>query len=113
MTLTEILQSEASSTEKLSQLADVVETARKAYGNTEVEVETPYIPTLDGMVCMKYLDSDSKLALAERTIRIITIEALEACEANPALVLDREIERLIAADPILCNLLSSSGSKYI
>ena len=113
MTITEILKSEASATEKLSQLAEIVTAVRAAYGNTEAEVETPYIPTPDGMVDLKYLDADSKLALVERTVKAATIEAVETCEANSALVFDREIERLIAADAIMCNLLTSTGSKYI
>ena len=113
MTITEVLRSEASATDKLSQLGGIVTTIRMAYGNTGADVETPYISTADGMVDLKYLDADSKLALVERTVKAATIEAVEACEANSALVFDREIERLIASDAIMCNLLASTGSKYI
>lgn len=113
MTITEILKSDATASEKLTQLSEVVDTARKAYGNTKAEITVPEVNTADGMVKLTYLDADSKVALAERMVRCITIQAVETAESTEGAVLDREIERLIATDPILCSLMSKTDSKYI
>lgn len=113
MTFNEILQSDVASAEKLTQLSKLVSDIRKAYGNADLDIPSDYVNTPDGMVQFKYLDADSKVAFAGNQIRAITIEAIEAVEVTPGTVLDKELESLIATDPILCNLASSSGSKYI
>lgn len=113
MTITKILKSENSATEKLEQLEKVVISARKEYGNTEVEVEVPTVNTADGVVSIKYLDAQSKIQLVEKVVRLITTEVVELCEENEALVFDKEVERQIASNSILCNLLASTNSKYI
>lgn len=113
MTFTEILTSDASAEAKLQELANLVKDIRTSYGNTDVEVEVPDVTTADGMVELKYLDAESKVVLAGRQIKAATMEAVEECSCNPACVLDREIERLVATNPIMCNLLANTGSKYI
>ena len=112
-TITQILKSDASAEAKLQDLQKIITTARKAYGNTDAEVSVPEVNTADGVVKLTYLDDDSKLAIVERIIRQITICAVETVESTEGMVLDREIERLIATDPILCNLAATSGSAYI
>lgn len=113
MTFTEILISDASAEVKLQELANLVKDIRTSYGNTDIEVEVPYVTTADGMVELKYLDAESKVVLAGRQIKAATMEAVEECACNPACVLDREIERLIATNPIMCSLLANTNSKYI
>ena len=113
MTITEILKSEKSATKKLEQLQEVVISARKEYGNAEVEVEVPTVNSADFVLSIKYLDAQSKIQLVERVVRLVTTEVVELCEENEALVFDKEVERQIASNPILCNLLASTNSKYI
>lgn len=113
MTFTEILTSDASAEVKLQELANLVKDIRTSYGNTDVEVEVPYVTTADGMVKLKYLDAESKVVLAGQQIKAATMEAVEECACNPACILDREIERLVATDPIMCSLLATTNSKYI
>ena len=113
MTFNDILQSDTVASEKLKQLTTLVADIRKAYGNSDVEIDIPYVNTPDGMVSLTYLDDDSKVVLAGNQVRAASIEAIEICECTQGAVLDKEIEGLIATDPILCNLASTSGSKYI
>lgn len=113
MTFTEILKSDASSEAKLSQLSELVTKIRTTYGNKDHDIEVPYVNTVDGMVSLKYIDADSKLTLAERAIKSITIEATEACECTPGLLFDKEVEWLVATNAVLCNLQASTGSSYI
>ena len=114
MTFNDILKNtDASAEAKLTDLANLVKGIRKEYGNSDVEVEVPYVNTPDGMVELKYLDAESKVVLAGRQVKAATMEAVEECACNPACVFDREVERLVATDPIMCSLLASTGSKYI
>lgn len=113
MTFNDILQSDTVASEKLKQLAELVYDIREAYGNTDVTIDIPYVNTPDGMVSLTYLDADSKVAFAGQSVRAITIEAIEICEATQGAMLDKEIESLVATCPILCNLSSTTGSKYL
>lgn len=114
MTLTEILKNEdTSSSEKLAQLQAVVSAVRSVYGNTDLDIDVPEVNTPDGVVSLKYLDDDSKIALAAREVRILTIAAVEICESTQGAVFDKELESLIATNPTLANIAASTGSKYV
>jgi hypothetical protein len=113
MTFTEILTSDASAKEKLTQLSGLVAGIRKAYGNSDIEIDVPYVPTPDGIVSFKYLDDESKVVLAGQEVRTETVEAVEICEATQGAMFDKEFEALIATNDILCNLEATTGSQYI
>lgn len=113
MTFTQILKSDATTADKLESISKLVADIRKSYGNSDHTIEVPYVNTVDGMVSLKYVDDDSKLTLAERAIKSITIEATEACEGTEGLLFDKEIEWLVATNAVLCNLSISTGSRYI
>lgn len=113
MTMTEILQSDASATEKLTQLSQVVSTIRTAYGNPHIDIDVPEVNTSEGVSSMKYLSSEDKLALAERAIKQVILIASEACEEQQGVLFDKEVESLVAVSPVLTNLLTSTDSKYI
>ncbi|MFA7029621.1 MAG: hypothetical protein WC179_05060 [Candidatus Cloacimonadaceae bacterium] len=114
MTFTELFQDkELKASEKLSKLTDLVSKVRSAYGNSDVDIDVPYIHTVDGNVKITYLQPEDKVKLAEREIRSITIQAVETMESNQGVILDKEIERLVSTNDVLCNLASSTDSKYI
>ena len=113
MTFNEILKSDASAEAKLQDIINLVATIRKEYGNSDVEIDSPYVNTPEGMVSLKYLDDESKVIYAGHQVRSATVEAIEICESTQGAVLDKELESLIATDPILCNIATNSGSKYI
>ena len=113
MTFNEILKSDASAEAKLESLTALVADVRKAYGNSDIAIDVPYVNTPEGMVSFKYLDAESKVAFAGQAVREATVEAVEICEETQGAVLDKEIEGYIATSPILCNLSATTGSKYI
>lgn len=113
MTFNEILKSDASAEAKLTDLAQLVTEIRGNYGNYNIVIDVPYVNTSDGMVAFKYIDAESKVVFAGQAVREATVEAVEICEATQGAVLDKELESLIATDPILCNLSVTSGSKYV
>lgn len=113
-TLTSILSDkETTSVEKIASLAAIITDIRKEYGNSDIEITVPYVNTPDGMVSLKYLDADSKVSLAGRCVNAATTAAVEACEDEEGRVFDKEVERILACSPILCNLTAVTGSKYI
>ena len=113
MTFNSVLKSDASSEAKLQDLINLVSGIRKEYGNSDIEIDVPYVNTPEGMVSFMYLDDESKVAFAGQAVREATVEAVEICEATQGAMLDKELESLVATCPILCNLSSTSGSKYL
>ncbi len=112
-TFNDILKSDASAEAKLTNLTTLVAGIRKEYGNSDIEIDVPYVNTPEGMISFKYLDAESKVVFAGKAVRNATVEAVEICESTHGTVLDKELESLIATSPILCNLASATGSKYI
>jgi hypothetical protein len=113
MTFNEILRSDASAEAKLTDLTALVADVRNTYGNSDIEIDVPYVNTPEGMVSFKYLDAESKVVYAGNAVRDATVEAVEICELTQGTVLDKELESIIATCPILCNLAVSTNSKYI
>ena len=101
------------SAEKLTLVQDIVETARKMYGNEDVTINVPDVNTTAGMKSLKYLSDDSKVAVASTAFDTIVNIAIEAHTDTQGMMLDREIESLIACDPILVNLAATTGSTYL
>ena len=113
MTFNTVLKSDASATEKLTDLTALVATIRSTYGNSDIEIDVPYVNTPEGLVSFMYLDAESKVVYAGKAVHIATVEAVEICECTQGAVLDKELEALIAVCPILCNLAVNTNSKYI
>ena len=102
-----------SSAKKLAKITETVTILRELYGNQDVEVEAPEIPTSEGMVSMDYLSDDDKLAVAARFITDIRNESIERVKANPLTILDNEVVSLIATSPVLTNLDSTNTASEI
>ena len=114
MTITQIIeQTEVESSVKLKEIAEVVSKARKKYGNEDFESESPMVATTEGYVRMSGLSSNDRLALAEKAILNIKTAALEAFEQNPAIVVNKEIEKAIATNDVLINLTKVIENDYI
>jgi len=114
MKISQIFTSEEmSDKEKLDRLAELVTNVRAKYGNTDKEVETPKVSTVNGIVDFKYLDDESKVALAETEFNSIKTIAIEYCEAYDGAILDRKIEELIAISPVFANLTTKVDSQYL
>ena len=114
MKLMELLNSEElSATEKIDRLGAIVDAARAAYGNQDVEVEVPFVSTTEGNIRLNMLTPADKVAVATQTIGIIAADCIEYGEENKAIILDKSIEEAIAIHPVLINLEADSGSKYL
>lgn len=114
MNLTEIIQSEdLKADEKLSKIAKKVAKAREEYGNTDAEITAPTVNTTDGLTSLKFLSAKDKVELAALSIKAIRIEATEIVEQVEGASLSREVERLLATDAVLCNIMTKSENEYI
>lgn len=113
MTLTQILNSKKKVAKKLEMVAEVVAKARKKYGNTDEEITSPEVNTTEGMTDLAYLTDADKVVMASKEINSIRVKAIESTKVTEGTVLDREIERLLAINPVLANLDSTSGSEYV
>lgn len=113
MTLTQILNSKKKAAKKLEMVAEVVAKARKKYGNTDEEITSPEVNTTEGMTDLAYLTDADKVVMASKEINSIRVKAIESTKVTEGTVLDREIERLLAINPVLANLDSTSGSEYV
>jgi len=116
LSLTQIINADEKTMDasaKLEAITGKVNKARKAYGNTDVEIDTPKVNTCEGRVDLQYLPDTDKVALAAQEIRMIRMRAIEAVEAIDGAVLDKEVERLLAVNATLVNLTATSDSEYI
>jgi len=114
MTITEILTNTTlSDTDKLQGIASLVASIREVYGNSDVELEVPEVNTVNGVTPITFLTDEDKITLVERVIETILTDAYEDVQQAEGVVLDRRIEEYIAINPILSNLTTSNGSKYL
>lgn len=112
--LTEIFTNEeTTATEKVASIAEVVAKAREKYGNEGIDIDVPEVATADGLVDLSLLSDSDKVSLAERAVKYIIMIATENVKGAQGVVLDRELERLIATETTLVNILASVDSDYI
>ena len=114
MTFTQILTDENTSDEvKVTKISNLVKEIRETYGNSDVVLEAPEVNTADGLKPITFLTAKDKLALAERAIKAITTDAYEDVQQDKGISFDRRVEEYVAINPILSNLQTSNGSKYL
>ena len=112
-TLTAIINGRGKAHKKLEAIQVVVKKARKTYGNQDEEIPSTECNTASGVQGIEYLTDSDKVAAAKAEINKIRCAAIEATKCTAGVILDREIEKLISVNPILCNLNATSGSEYI
>ena len=113
---TEIFAAKAedmSGAQKVEALQEIVTGIRTTYGNLKVEIEEPLVHTADGQRKISYLSSDDQVAAANVAFNTIKNTCIEAHTTTPGMMLDKEIESLVAVDPTLCNLGASVASAYL
>ena len=93
---------------KLDAIKSIVKSARKTYGNSKVKINACKINTCSGMQEICYLDDKSKLAAIKSVINSIRTEAIQIAASNDAIVIAREVEKLVAINPTLCNIGESA-----
>ena len=99
--------------EKVGAIASIVEKAREKYGNKDMEITMPEVATCEGITDLSLMSDDDRIVIAERVVKAIIREATEITKEEEGIVLDKEIERLVATNPFLVNLSETVDSEYI
>lgn len=114
MSITEILNTkDAKPVEQLTEIAAIVATARKAYGNTKEEIPAIEVNTVDGMMDFVYLTDETKVHLVRNEVQAIKVRALEYGKHVPGANVNKKLEELIATSPILTNLSTTVSFDYL
>jgi hypothetical protein len=109
MSITKVLaDKEMSDEQKLALVAEVVEQAREAYGNADLEVESVDVNTTDGMMGFEYLTAESKVYILSREAQSIRAQAVEYARNVQGVVLSKKVDEIVATNPLFCNIGSSA-----
>lgn len=116
MSITKILaqdSKEVSNKDKVDQIAEVVSSARKSYGNSDASIKSPSINTVNGYMEIKYLEDNTKLELVKAEVTKIKVQSIEAVKDTEGLVLEKVIEEAIATSPVLVNIADTTEFTYL
>lgn len=102
-----------SSEDKLQAIAEVVASARAAYGNQGTEIPSTSVNTTYGAVDFENLEDDSKVELIKGEVMRIKVIAVEAAKATPGTNVNKEIEKLIAVNSFLNNIVAKTKFDYL
>ena len=103
---------ETTATDKLAEITRLVIDVRTRYGNENIEIQTPKVPTTEGMSAINLLTKEEKVAVATSQIKEVIQMASAVSENTEGTLFDRVFEGFIAVNPILCNLNQESDSEY-
>ena len=116
MNISKILEQtkeEATDTQKVAAVAEMVASARKAYGNSDAEITAPYVPTTDGDVQLKYVDDATKLVLIGKEVRKIKAIAVQTAQESEGVNINKLVESFLATSPVLVNISDTTEFDYI
>lgn len=114
MSITKVLtDKDLSSEEKLDRVAETVAVARKAYGNEDAEVAVPSVNTANGSMPFIHLEDDSKVDVLRNQLAYLKARAVEAAEQDPAVNVNKEIEKLLATNGFFTNISAGTKFEYI
>lgn len=109
MSITTILQDKETSAEtKLEQVAGITSVLRESYGNSDTEIADVKVNTTHGVLPFSYLEPDSKVEILLNEALNIKSSAIAAVENNPAIVLNKKVEELLATNPLFANASTAS-----
>ncbi len=115
-TITSILETKNSKlapAAKLSAIHGIVKATRSVYGNNKCKIKSTSVNTCNGVQEMAYLSDKDKLALVKSEVANIRTAAIETTKATSGIIFEREIEKLVSTNPILCNIKKKSGESNI
>ncbi len=114
MSITKILtDKKMTDEEKLERVAEIVAGARETYGNTDTEIESVKVSTVNGLMDFIHLENESKVLMLREEVANIKVHAVEASEQVPGLNINKKIEELIATNGMLANIDSGVTFEYI
>lgn len=114
MSLTKILsEKDANAEDQLKRVADVVGSARNAYGNEDAVIEAPMADTTEGRMSFVHLEADSQVAILRKQVSLIKAQAVEFVEQNPGSSMNKKIEELLAINAYFANVGNGTKFEYI
>ena len=116
MSITKILATpvaELSHADKILQVATIVAAARKAYGNTDKKIDSPQIPTSEGVMSLEYVSDETKVYLIGKEIRQIRMAVMEAEKTQPGVNPNKLVESMMATSGILANISNTTDFNYL
>lgn len=102
-----------SAEEKLASVAEIVANAREKYGNSEAEIPTTNVNTTYGSVSFEHLEDDSKVEMIKAEVQKIKAAAIEAERQTAGTNVNKEIEKLIATNSLLNNVVAKDEFDYL
>lgn len=114
MSITKALnQKDVAADVKLTTVAEIVAGARKAYGNEEAEIKSPLVNTTNGSMEFEHLDDESKVKLLKSEVGRVKAQAIENARNNEGVKIDKEIEKLVATNPLFTNIQPGTKFEYL
>ena len=104
---------ELKASQVLAGVAEIVTKARAAYGNEEAKIPTAAVNTTYGAVDFEHLEDDSKVEIIRAEVMRIKVLAVEAAKDVVGTNVNKEIEKLIATNVFLNNIVSASKFDYL
>ena len=98
---------------KLDAVATIVKSARKSYGNIKAEIASPDVSTVNGEMSFEHLLDDSKVAMLTNEAMSLRSYAIEFARNVEGGNINKKLEELIATNPLMCNIESTSDFSYI
>ena len=113
MNLTELFSNEEmTAAAKLEGIAEVVASAKKAYGNEDSEIGEPAIPSTDGFTAISMISPEGKVELAKAEVACIKANAYEDSQTD-GVVFNKRIEEYLAISPVLTHITATVDSEYL
>ncbi len=110
MSITTVLQAkDVPAEEKLASIKETIGTLRASYGNDKVKIEDVKVNTTHGVLPFSHLEPDSKVEALLNEALNIKSKAIAAVEDNPAIVLNKKVEEMLATNPLFANASATSA----
>tara|TARA_R110000744_G_scaffold170264_2_gene288399 strand:- start:6442 stop:6786 length:345 start_codon:yes stop_codon:yes gene_type:complete len=104
MSITKILgNKELESSVKLTQVAEIIGTLRKSYGNSDSKIPSVKVNTTHGNLPFEHLEDNSKVEILLNEALNIKATAIADVEANPGVMLNKKVEEMLATSPLFAN----------
>lgn len=114
MSLTKILnKKDADAEDTLTAVAEIVASARKAYGNEDAEIAAPSVQTVHGSMPFDVLEADSKVEILRQEVGRIKAAAVEFGQQTPGANVDKQIEQMLATNALFVNVSAGTRFEYL
>lgn len=114
MSILKILNNkDTEASEKLEQVAELVSTIRKTYGNTEKVIKVPDVDTVYGVLPFTQVEDESKVELLITEAMHIKTLATAFMNNHSGVVLTKKLEELISTSPYFANVSAGNDFEYL